>query len=71
MVDTHTVSREELDNMCDTPTVCSGHASWHETPEGQTVCDIYMLSRTEYPNDGAYHLTLGHEFRHCLDGEFH
>lgn len=48
----------------------AGWANWQYTENG-TECQIYMMNKDWYFNETDYHSILGHEARHCFEGDFH
>ena len=72
-VSIHTVPRDNVNAVCNKvsselgkgrfKTAVEGCAFW-EVHNGQSYCHIIVGSRTN--ND-----ILGHEFRHCVQGQFH
>jgi len=65
----HEVTREELQSICDEPP-CDGYAEWKVNIDGY-LCDIYLMPYEEYGNNDYYNITLGHETRHCKEGNWH
>lgn len=47
-----------------------GRAKWNDV-KGVRRCSIYVMYREWYEIDSCYNETLGHETRHCFEGEFH
>ena len=76
----YVVSYDALQEICSTPP-CRGEAFWYENPNGYIDCDIYMLPYEDYARpdlkkphltqEEQYLVTLGHEMRHCEEGDWH
>lgn len=64
------INKPRMDAMCDEDYECYGYATWGETINGR-YCTIFMLPSSYYPNNDDYEYVLGHETRHCFEGEFH
>ena len=64
-VELHHVSTERLASICGD---CNGYAKWDEATN---ECDIYMMHKEEYSSINIYHDVLGHELRHCFEGNWH
>lgn len=48
----------------------TGRANWEDW-DGVRHCRIYLMYPEWYKTEYAYHLILGHETRHCFEGDFH
>ena len=62
--------------MCDTEysdgRYCQGYAEWEiNEVTSQIDCTIYMPPRETFLYQEGYLGLLGHEFKHCVDGDWH
>ena len=48
----------------------NGRANWEEWDEVRH-CRIYLMYPEWYKTEAYYHQILGHETRHCFEGNFH
>lgn len=64
LVQQHTVTRAEMASSFG-PDV-RGHAVWDDFS-----CDIFVFIKSEYDSTAQYHEVLGHEYRHCVEGDWH
>ena len=61
------VSNDELQSICPSGD-CGGFAEWNFN---NSTCTIWMTSKESYGYESIYHEVLGHEMRHCLEGDWH
>lgn len=61
------VSQEEIDSLCDEKYRCQAYTTWSDFG----ACTIYIKPIEEYDSERTYNELLGHELRHCFEGEFH
>ena len=47
-----------------------GRANWNDI-KGVRRCSIYVMYMEWYELESCYNEVLGHETRHCFEGEFH
>lgn len=69
----HEVTQPEIQSMAE---AAFGH-KFSYVVRGFTMawddgsCDVYMMAMADYQNELVYEQVLGHEMRHCLEGDFH
>lgn len=68
LVTLHVVDRDTIEAMSSVNTV--GYATW-QISEPYDICDIYVLDKNQYESMNQYNYVLGHEIRHCFEGDFH
>jgi len=74
-IEWHEVSQAELNQVCSTGKVARTDDGLRGCQvDGFKVCKIYTLPKWVWEQRGdmdQYHKTLGHEVRHCRDGQLH